>query len=87
MFGMFGTPSMEGCCIIALVCHVEEERPGLKLGILGMRGLAVPGGEAGVVGGDGLDAQDGLPGVAAESLSGRLSCSPCRILSHLCTRL
>ena len=46
------------------------------LGILGMRGLAVPGGDVGMVGGDGRDAQDGLPEVAVESLSGRLSCNP-----------
>ena len=67
------TPGIE-CGIMELVCQVE--RPGLILGMLGMRGLAEPGGDIGELGGDGLDAQDGLPEVAVESLSDRLSCSP-----------
>ena len=71
MFGISrpGTTDMEGG-IIEPVCRVE--RPGLMLGILGMGGLAVPGGGRDVDGGDGLDAQDGLPDVAMGSLSGRL---------------
>ena len=58
------TPGMEGG-IIGPVCRVVK--PGLRCGILGMGGLAVPGG-----GRDVGDAQDGLPDVAMGSLSGRL---------------
>ena len=66
MFGIWrelsGTTGMEGGII----------GPGLTLGILGMGGLAVPGGGGDVGGGEGLDAQDGLLDVAMGSLSGRL---------------
>ena len=61
-----GTPGIERA-IMELVC--QGESPGLTIGTLGMRGMAVPAGERGE---DGGIAQDGLPMVSARSLAGRL---------------